>query len=116
MFVRIRTLVASGFDRSRALCGTAVTILNGTLAPASTPDPIPGQDFSVSDPGAYRYIKFEPHSVAVGGTPCCGANNNGPNEVLVFSDPVAGPEASSLLLFVAGLGAIKFVARTKRAD
>jgi len=95
----VTNLGTAGFDLSS---GTGVTILASTLLPAHTPDPIPGQTFTVSDPGTYRYIKFEPHSVAVGGNSCCGANNYGLNELRVFSDPVATPEPASteLVCFV----------------
>jgi hypothetical protein len=107
----ITNLGAPGFD----LTGPTVVILNGTLAAAPVADPINAQSFTLSDPGTYRYIKFEPHTVAAAGTPCCGANVYGLNELRVFETPVTTdgsvPEPAPLALLTSGLAAIALLRR-----
>ena len=96
----ITNLGGPGFD----LSGPTTTILNGTLAAAPVADPIAAQSFAVSDPGSYRYFKFEPNSVATSGASCCGANNYGLNELRVFDAPASGvPEPASFLLVAGGI-------------
>jgi hypothetical protein len=91
-----------GFD----LAGPIATLVTGTLTAASQAvDPLVAQNFTSSDSGLYRYIRFSPHSVAVSGSPCCGANVYGLNELRAFDGPVTSeaPEPASLALFGAGL-------------
>lgn len=95
------------------LSGAITTILNGALSAAPVSNPISGQTFAVSNTNTFRYIKFEPHSVASANAPCCGTNVYGLNEVRVFSDAV--PEPSSMALLGGGLLAgLASLARRRR--
>jgi hypothetical protein len=104
-------LGAAGFD----LTGSTTVILNGTLVAAPVSDPITAQSFTLSDPGTYRYIKFEPHTVAAAGTPCCGANNYGLNELRAFEEPIntgdSVPEPAPMALIASGLAAVALLRR-----
>lgn len=107
----VTNLGAAGFD----LTGPTTIILNGTLAAAPVSDPIDAQSFAVSDPGTYRYIKFAPHTVAVPGVSCCGANNYGLNELRAFGDPAPTdetvPEPAPFALLASGLAGLAFFRR-----
>jgi hypothetical protein len=103
-------LGAAGFD----LTGSTTVILNGTLVAAPVSDPITGQTFTLSDPGTYRYIKFEPHTVASAGAPCCGPNNYGLNELRAFETPLPNdnaPEPAPMALIASGLAAVALLRR-----
>ena len=92
--------VGSGSD----LSGTIVTLVTGTLLASPVSGPLPDQTFLSIDPGSYRYIRFSPHTVASPGTPCCGANNYGLNELRAFDAPVgAVPEPATLAFLGGGL-------------
>ena len=94
-----------------ALVG-ATTLVSGTLtATNDSQTTVPGQSFAAS--GAYRYISFNPTSVAVSGSPCCGANNYGLDELQVFGSAVPEPAAWALMLF--GLGGFGVSLRARRA-
>jgi hypothetical protein len=102
-----------GFD----LTGSTTVILNGTLVAAPVVDPIAGQSFSVSDTNGYRYLRFEPLSVATANTSCCGANNYGLNELRVFgaeaSAPQSTPEPAAFVLMGSALVAISLIRRRR---
>jgi len=104
-------LGAAGFD----LTGSTTVILNGTLVAAPVSDPIAAQSFILSDPGTYRYLKFEPHTVASAGAPCCGANNYGLNELRAFEEPITTgdsvPEPAPMALLASGLAAVALLRR-----
>ncbi len=104
-------LGAAGFD----LTGSTTVILNGTLVAAPVSDPISAQSFTLSDPGTYRYIKFEPHTVASANAPCCGANNYGLNELRAFEEPIntgdSVPEPAPMALIASGLAAVALLRR-----
>jgi hypothetical protein len=83
-------LTANGYDIS----GTLTTVVSGTLtADTNANTYLTEQDFTVSDPGYYRYIRFEPLSVSVASQngPCCGTNVYGLNEIRVSGDLVPEP-------------------------
>lgn len=81
------------------------TIVTGTLAPESSASAsLTPQSFAAL--GAYRYLSFNPTSVSVSGSPCCGANVYGLDELRVFSSPTPEPAAWALMLLgFGGLGA-----------
>ena len=88
-------LTSNGFD----LNGALTMINSGTLsADTSSNTFLTPQDFTVSDAGTYRYLRFEPLSVASSGDPCCGANVYGLNEIRVFGDTTAVPESATWLM------------------
>ncbi len=93
--------------------GTAVTLVSGTLTAANNgTDPIPAQAFSVTNTGFYRYIAFEPKSVAVSGTECCNGSTTsyGLNELRAFGTT---PEpASFALTAIIGVGLLSRRRRT----
>lgn len=72
---------------------------------------LPAQTFNLN--GAYRYISFNPTSVAVGGNPCCGANNYGLNELRVFTGS-GTPEPAAWALMITGFGAAGAMLRRRR--
>lgn len=89
----------------------ATTIVSGTLTTEnSAASAATAQTFAAA--GAYRYISFDPTSVAVSGAPCCGANNYGLDELRVFS---AVPESASWALMFAGFGGLGLSLRTRRS-
>jgi hypothetical protein len=96
----------SGSGGSDIVGGTL--LVSGTLAPATlAADPIDAQAFAVTDPGSYRYLRFDAETVAAGGNPCCGPNNYGLSEIRVFI-----PEPGTLGLMA--LGALGLLARRRR--
>ena len=107
----VTDLGAAGFD----LSGPSSVIIDSFLAGVPVSDPIAAQNFLVNDTSAYRYLRFEPLSVATSGNNCCGANNYGLNEIRVFGDPgdpnaTAAPEPVTFLLLgtaLAGLGVLR---------
>ena len=73
----------AGYD----ITGALSTILSGSLTADSNSNYyLTPQSFTVSAPGAYRYLRFEPLGQAVSSRPCCGANVYGLNEIRIFSD------------------------------
>lgn len=80
--------------------GPLTTILSGTLSAANGSDYyLSEQSFSVSDTGAYRYLRFEPLTLAVSGTPY-SSTAYGLDEIRVFGDPAAVPEPATWLTAV----------------
>jgi hypothetical protein len=76
--------------------GPTTVLVSSTLAAISSAnDPIEGETFNVSNTNQFRYIVFEPLTVATSGGSCCGANNYGLNELRVF-DASAVPEPGTL--------------------
>jgi hypothetical protein len=86
----------------------ASLIVSGTLAAASTEGPLAGQSFAAS--GSYRYISFNPTSVATSNAPCCGTNTYGLNELRVNT---AVPEPQAWALLVVGFGLVGATMRRK---
>jgi hypothetical protein len=97
--------IAPGAGTGSDLSGSIVTLVSGNLLAASlSTDPLTAQTFLSSDPGFYRYIRFSPHTVAVSGTSCCGANNYGLNELRAFDAPVnVVPEPATFAFLGGGL-------------
>ena len=63
-------------------------LVSGTLDDETqAEDPINAQPFTVTNTTAFRYLRFDAETVDAGGTPCCGANNYGLNEIRVFQVP-----------------------------
>ncbi len=96
-----------GYD----LTGATGVLVNGTLTAAASPDPIGAQSFTATAPGYYRYIKFEPLSVATSGSSCCGANNYGLAELRVFEGEPGVPEPASLSLLACGIAGLALLRR-----
>lgn len=95
------------------LTSGATTLVSGTLAPEHAgAQPLTAQSFTATDTGKFRYITFNPTSVAVGGSPCCGANNYGLNEIRVFGTAVL-PEPASWALMVTGFGLVGVATRRR---
>ena len=87
-----------GFDLT---AGSEFTLIDSTLLSQGglQAGVLDVQSFSVGNNNAFRYLQFNADSVAVGGQPCCGANNYGLNEIRVFSTPsTAVPEPSTLAI------------------
>jgi hypothetical protein len=90
-------VTSNGFD----LNGVLITITSGTLfADTDSNTNLTPQDFTVSNNGTYRYLRFEPLGVASSGAPCCGANVYGLNEIRVFGDIAGVPEPATWLTAV----------------
>lgn len=92
---------------SNSITGVALVgptlVASGTLAAgAANSNPV-AQAFAAA--GNFRYLSFNPTSVAVAGTPCCGANNYGLNELRVSGSAVV-PEPQSWVLLIAGFGLV----------
>ena len=100
--------IAPGAGVGSDLSGTIVTLVTGTLLAANiSNDPLVAQTFLSSDPGSYRYIRFSPHSVAASGTPCCGTNVYGLNELRAFDAPLSTiPEPATLAFLGSGLAVL----------
>jgi hypothetical protein len=95
--------IGPGIGSGSNLSGTVVTLVSGTLVAASlSTDPLVAQTFVASDPGSYRYIRFSPHTVAASGTPCCGANNYGLNELRAFDAPLSVVPEPATIAFLGG--------------
>jgi len=105
----VTNLGAAGFD----LSGPTAVLVAGVLTPeVQANDPLNAQAFDVADANAYRYIRFNPLTVAAGnGVPCCGANVYGLNEIRLFGGVI--PEPSVVLLSLLGAGSL--VLRRRRA-
>jgi len=87
-------LTANGYD----LSGTITTILTGTLVADTSANPsLTEQDFTVSDLATYRYLRFDPLSVASQGASCCGTDVYGLNELRVSSVDQGVPEPATWL-------------------
>lgn len=84
------------------ISGPTTTLVTGTLTALSGGDP-PGVTFDVVDPGAYRYLSFQPTSVASAITPP-SPTAYGLNEMRVFITAV--PEPATWVMWAAGLAAI----------
>ena len=111
----VTNLGATGFD----LSGSTATVVSGTLVPVnSVNDPIVSQSFNVSDTNTYRYLRFNPTSVATSGTSCCGPNNYGLNEVRAFANvPALGvPEPATFWAFGVGLAGVLALQRRRRTS
>ena len=101
----------NGFD----LTGPVTTIASGALSAQSCCGNIPGQIFAGSSSNAFRYIRFNPTSVNTTGTPCCGTNVYGLNELWVFGSVAAPvPEPGSMLLVPAFGGLMWWRRRSRR--
>lgn len=87
---------------------TPTLILSGTLTPELSGNPT-AQAFAAT--GAYRYISFNPTSVSVGGTPCCGANVYGLNELRV----AVVPEPATWALMIGGFAMTGVALRRRKA-
>ena len=98
---------------SFTLTSGATTLVSGTLAaePAGS-QALTAQTFTGAA-GAFRFITFNPTSVAVNGTPCCGSNNYGLNELRVFGTAV--PEPASWALMLLGFAMTGVAARRRSA-
>lgn len=83
-------------------------ITSGTLTPETAGNPT-AQNFAAT--GAFRYISFNPTSVAVGGSPCCGANVYGLDELRVS----AVPEPAIWGMMIAGFGLVGGTMRRRSA-
>jgi hypothetical protein len=97
--------IGPGIGSGSDLSGTIVTLASGTLLSASlSSDPLVAQTFLSSDPGSYRYIRFSPHTVAASGTPCCGTNVYGLNELRAFdASATVSPEPATMAFLGGGL-------------
>jgi hypothetical protein len=97
--------IGPGIGSGSNLSGVIVTLVSGTLLAANpSSDPLVAQTFLSIDPGVYRYIRFSPHTVAAFGTPCCGTNVYGLNELRVFDAPAnVTPEPATVAFLGAGL-------------
>ncbi len=95
---------------------TPTLVASGTLA-AGTPYingnapsfPV-AQAFSAT--GKFRYISFNPTSVATANNPCCGSNVYGLNELKVSASV---PEPQSWALMIAGFGLVGAAMRRRKA-
>lgn len=90
-----------------ALVG-GTSLLSATLSPETSGNPAP-QSFALG--GSYRYISFNPTSVSVGGSPCCGANVYGLDELKVFGATV--PEPATWGMMIVGFGMVGFATRRR---
>lgn len=95
-----------------ALSGAITTVVSGTLASESQGDTLTEQSFGAT--GTFRYLSFNPTSVKVSGSPCCGANVYGLNELRVFTADSAVPEPTSWALLLTGF-AVTGLALRRRA-
>jgi hypothetical protein len=109
--------IGPGIGTGSDLSGSIVTLVSGTLLSANiSSDPLVAQTFLSSDPGSYRYIRFSPHSVAASGTPCCGTNVYGLNELRAFDVPATGiPEPATVAFLGIGSGLLVLGLLRKRA-
>lgn len=109
----VTNLGALGFD----LSGPVTTIVSGSLLGVTQAnDPITGQSFAIGDTNTYRYLRFNPTSVTVGGSPCCGTNVYGLNELRVYTNDELSsvPEPATFGVLGAGMAAIVAFARRRR--
>ena len=83
-----------------ALTGAITTVTSGTLAAEAQGNTLTEQSFAAA--GTFRYLSFNPTSVNVSGTPCCGANVYGLNELRVFTTDSAVPEPATWALLLTG--------------
>lgn len=102
-------VVADGANNFR-LTGSTSLIVSGALGAVSTAVP-PGQSFLVSDASMYRYLSFQPSSVASLQT-APSTTAYGLNELRVFATAV--PEPSQWAMFGAGLLAIGSMVKRRR--
>lgn len=99
--------IAPGAGTGSDLSGSIVTLVSGTLLASPVGIPLAAQTFLSTDVGSYRYIRFSPHSVAAPGTPCCGTNVYGLNELRAFDAPVSViPEPATLGFLGVGLAVL----------
>ncbi len=99
------------------ITGPTTTLASGTLTAATNAEAvsgIPGQSFATLG-NPVQFLEFLPTSVASGGTPCCGANNYGLNELKVFGTAVPAPEPASLAIWGLVIAGGLAVARRRRA-
>jgi hypothetical protein len=89
------------------LSGTTEQILGGTLTAAPTSDPITAQHFGVSDPGNYRYVRFNVTSLAAACTnsssPCPPAPLGAGLSELRVSGDTPTPEPTSAAVVACAL-------------
>lgn len=90
--------------------GSTSTIVSGSLGAVSTTVP-PAQSFLVADTGTYRYLSFQPTSVAAFQT-APSSTAYGLNELRVFASAV--PEPSQWAMFGVGLLAVGGVVKRRR--
>lgn len=91
------------------LTGAITTVVSGTLnADPALSNPT-AQSFGAT--GYFRYISFNPTSVATVNTSCCGANNYGLNELRVS----LVPEPATWALLIAGFAMTGVALRRREA-
>ena len=103
----VTAVSASNFQ----LAGTVTQLVSGTLAPA-TGNPA-AQTFAVASVGTFRYLSFEPLSVAAPGTPFT-SRAYGLNELRVFATAV--PEPGTAAAMMAGLGVVLLAKRRRQSQ
>jgi hypothetical protein len=98
--------VWNALDQGYRLSGDTTTILSNTLT-TSSDNPVPGQTFSVSDTGAYRYLELRPTSLP----PLALAY--GLYQMRVFGDEGSAPEPACFGLIGLGLSTCLLASRRR---
>jgi hypothetical protein len=114
--IRAGNAVTSTVSNGLQVTGPTVVLVSGTLLGITQAnDPIDSQTFGVSNNNQFRYLVFEPLSVAVGGAPCCGSNVYGLDELRVFDAPLSSsvPEPGTFSLMSAAGAALLWRARRR---
>jgi hypothetical protein len=92
------------------LTGTTSTLISGSLSAVWTSNP-PEVQFQVTDPGSYRYLAFQPLTVASANPPPT-PTSFGLNEMRVVVSAV--PEASTSAMMLAGVAVVGWLAARRR--